>query len=170
MRYLQQMKFVLLAGLLLAVSACGFSLRSSDSLSANFSSIQLSTQQPNSELSRLIRRSLESSGVAVEISEFNGSNQELLSLTLGNEQLTSRPITVNPRARAAQHELRLELEVALSLSEQYLISPETLFVERAYFEDIENLNGNQEEIEIITSEMRRELGNQLIRRLSAVSN
>jgi LPS-assembly lipoprotein len=164
------MKFVLLAGLLLAVSACGFSLRSSDSLSANFSSIQLSTQQPNSELSRLIRRSLESSGVAVEISEFNGSNQELLSLTLGNEQLTSRPITVNPRARAAQHELRLELEVALSLSEQYLISPETLFVERAYFEDIENLNGNQEEIEIITSEMRRELGNQLIRRLSAVSN
>ena len=170
MRYLQQMKFVLLAGLLLAVSACGFSLRSSDSLSADLSSIQLSTQQPNSELSRLIRRSLESSGVAVEISEFNGSNQELLSLTLGNEQLTSRPITVNPRARAAQHELRLELEVALSLSEQYLISPETLFVERAYFEDIENLNGNQEEIEIITSEMRRELGNQLIRRLSAVSN
>ncbi len=170
MRYTHHIKFVLLCALLLTMTACGFSLRSSDALSSNFSNIQLSTQQPNSELSRLIRRSLESSGVAVELTEGNASEQEAVSLMLSNEQLISRPITVNPRARAAQHELRLELEVSLSRADQYLISPETLFVERTYFEDIENLNGNQEEIAIITSEMRRELGNQLIRRLSAASN
>ena len=46
--------------------------------------------------------------------------------------------------------------------------PETLFVERMYFEDIENISGNQQEIELIRAEMRRELVNQLMRRLEAV--
>ena len=126
------------------------------------------SQQPASELSRLILRSLESSGVDVQLLDSVEADTEQLTLIVSGEQIISRPITVNPRARAAQHELRLEMEIALGRDKQYLISPETLFVERVYFEDIENISGNQEEVEIITSEMRRELGNQLIRRLSAV--
>ena len=80
----------------------------------------------------------------------------------------SRPVTVNPRARAAQYELRLSINIALAQADAMLIDTETLFVERSYFEDIENISGNQEEIELITAEMRRELVNQLMRRLEAV--
>jgi outer membrane lipopolysaccharide assembly protein LptE/RlpB len=75
---------------------------------------------------------------------------------------------VNPRARAAQYEMRLSINIALGNAERYLISPETLMVERIYFEDIANIAGTQEEVEIITAEMRRELVNQLMRRLEAV--
>jgi len=59
--------------------------------------------------------------------------------------------------------------MAFGLGDEMLIDAETLFVERIYFEDIENINGNQEEIEIITTEMRRELVNQLMRRLESVN-
>ena len=58
--------------------------------------------------------------------------------------------------------------MALMLGERALIAPETLFVERTYFQDIENISGNQEEAEIISAEMRRELIDQLMRRLAAV--
>tara|TARA_B110000438_G_scaffold302596_1_gene360779 strand:+ start:730 stop:1080 length:351 start_codon:yes stop_codon:yes gene_type:complete len=90
-------------------------------------------------------------------------------LAISNEATESRPITVNPRARAAQYELRLSITMAFGLRDEMLIDMETLFVERIYFEDIENINGNQEEIEIITTEMRRELVNQLMRRLESVN-
>jgi outer membrane lipopolysaccharide assembly protein LptE/RlpB len=48
------------------------------------------------------------------------------------------------------------------------LEPETLFVERTYFQDVENISGNQEEAEIISAEMRRELINQMMRRLAAI--
>jgi LPS-assembly lipoprotein len=96
-----------------------------------------------------------------------GSNVALLGIA--NEQLVSRPVTINPRARAAQIELRLSVDMGLLLGPQTLIEPETLFVERTYFQDVENISGNQEEAEIISAEMRRELINQMMRRLAAIN-
>jgi len=64
--------------------------------------------------------------------------------------------------------MRLSINIALGSAEEYLIFPETLMVERIYFEDIANIAGTQEEVEIITAEMRRELVNQLMRRLEAI--
>lgn len=94
------------------------------------------------------------------------SNIALLLIT--NEQVVSRPVTVNARARAAQYELRMSITIALGQSTGYVIEPEALVVQRIYFEDIENISGNREEVEIISAEMRRELVNQLMRRLEAV--
>ena len=52
----------------------------------------------------------------------------------------------------------------------FLIESEALFVDRIYFEDIENITGNQEEIRIITSEMRQNLVSQVMRRLESAIN
>lgn len=156
-----------LAVLMLALGGCGFALRGSDALSANFASMQIYSEQPNSEFSRLLRRSLESADVAVtEVTE-SEADPGIPLLGIAGEQVISRPVTINPRARAAQIELRLSVVAALMLGEQTLMEPETLFVERTYFQDIENISGNQEEAEIISAEMRRDLINQLLRRLSA---
>ncbi|NKB34258.1 MAG: hypothetical protein GKR91_14295 [Pseudomonadales bacterium] len=151
--------------------SCGYSLRGSDVISSRFDALQLSLAQPNSEFSRLLRRSLEVADVSTELTL--ASEAELLAsttpvLAVGNEQVNSRPVTVNPRARAAQYEMRLSITIALGQSNQMLIEPETLFVDRTYFEDIENIAGNREEVEIIAAEMRRELVNQVMRRLEAV--
>ena len=158
----------LLTSIAVILSACGFSLRGSDILSSKFDTLQLNAQPPNSEFSRLLRRSLEVADVSVEAVLPENLDSELPVLAISNEQVVSRPVTVNPRARVAQYELRLSINVVLARADELLINPETLFVERIYFEDIENISGNQEEIELITAEMRRELVNQLMRRLEAV--
>lgn len=157
-----------LTALALFLSACGYSLRGSDVLSSKFDSVLLNSQQGNSEFSRLLRRSLEVADVTVLSATSGSLNEEQFVLDIGREQTISRPITVNSRARAAQYELRLSVVIRLSKSGEALIPQETLYVQRNYYEDIENISGNQEEIEIISSEMRRELVNQLMRRLAAV--
>lgn len=157
-----------LSTLLLILSSCGFSLRGSDVLSTNFSELQIYSDQPNSELTRQLRRSL--NGAEVNITEvgLNEADSNIALLAIVNEQLINRPVTINPRARAAQIELRLSVDIALMHDEQTLLEPETLFVERIYFQDVENISGNQEEAEIISTEMRRELINQMMRRLAAI--
>lgn len=156
-----------ITALVLLLSSCGYSLRGSDVLSSKFDSVLLNSQQANSEFSRLLRRSLEIADVAVTSANSDSVDEQQLVLDIGNEQIISRPVSVNPRARAAQYELRLSVVISLRRSGEQLISPETLSVERSYFEDIENIAGTQEEVEIISSEMRRELVNQLMRRLAA---
>lgn len=158
---------LIIACICTSLAACGFSLRSNDVLTSKFSALRLDLQQPGSELATLLRRNLEIAEVNTE-SGFPNQQNAVPMLTLSAERLLSRPVSVNPRARAAQYELRLSVDASLTLEERVLFGPETLVVERSYFEDIENISGNQEELAIISTEMRRDLINQLMRRLEAV--
>ena len=128
--------------------------------------------QPNSEFSRILQRNLELADVHVINSiESDQANSNLPhELLVGGEEISTRPITINSRARAAQYEMRLSIEITLRVNETFLIESEALFVDRIYFEDIENITGNQEEIRIITSEMRQNLGSQVMRRLESAVN
>ena len=157
----------------LSLVTCGFSLRGNELINSRFNNLQLSLSQPNSEFSRMLRRSLDVAEVSTEVistSEEMGLASSIPVLAIGDEQISNRPVTVNARARAAQYEMRLSITIALDQADEMLIEPETLFIDRTYFEDIENLTGNREEVEIIATEMRRELVNQLIRRLEAADN
>ena len=153
--------------LALALQSCGFALRGSDAISANFSSLVLDLQQPQSEFSRLLQRSLEMADVDIN-SRLDADGDSLPLLAVANERVSNRPVTINPRARAAQVEIRLSVDITLTSGESDLIPAETLMVDRVYFQDIENIAGNQEEVQIITAELRRELVNQLMRRLESV--
>ena len=155
---------------IIALNQCGFTLRSNDVISSRFNSIQLNLQPPNSELSRLLRRRLDIAGVETQLLTTNSPNFNQPVLVISDEQMTSRPVTFNPRARTAQQEMRLSITILFEQGEQMLIRPETLSVERTYFEDVENIAGNQEEVVIIRAEMRGELVNQIMRRLEAASN
>lgn len=161
---------IICIGVSLLLSACGFSLRGNETLTSKFSVLQLQQQQPNSEFARLLKRSLEIASVTIADTTANSVDTRIPVLIVGAEQLVSRPVSVNPRARAAQYELRMSVDASLMQDAEAVMGPETLFVERSYFEDIENIAGNQEELEIITNEMRRELVNQLLRRLEAAPN
>ena len=154
----------------ITLNQCAFTLRSNEVISSRFNSIQLNLQPPNSELSRLLRRRLDISGVETQLLTTNSPNFNQPVLVISDEQMTNRPVTFNPRARTAQQEIRLSITILFEQGEQMLIRPETLFVERTYFEDVENIAGNQEEVVIISAEMRGELVNQIMRRLEAASN
>ena len=152
---------VLSTGLL---GSCGFALRGSNSISSNFEALALDIDLPNSEFGRLLRRSLQVAGVETTVS---ANSTELAVLRVSNERLVNRAVTVNPRARAAQYEIRLSVDISLDRADVSILAPQTLTVERTYFEDIANIAGTRDEVEIITNEMRRDLVDQLLRRLEA---
>ncbi|MFZ8976510.1 MAG: LPS assembly lipoprotein LptE, partial [Pseudohongiellaceae bacterium] len=91
------------------------------------------------------------------------------TLKVSNEQVSTRPVSINPRARASQVELRISVNIALTVGGKPTIHNETLTVVRTYFQDIENIAGNQEEAQIIANELRQELVNQLMRRLESAA-
>ena len=156
---------LLLLVLALSVQACGFTLRGNDAIASSFDNLNLELVQPQSELSALLQRSLRAAGVSL-------SSQELKTaptLKLRNEQISTRPVSINPRARASQVELRLSVNIALPVGGKPTILDETLTVVRTYFQDIENIAGNQEEAQIIANELRQELVNQLMRRLESAA-
>ena len=155
-----------------ALYSCGYSLRDNQLLETNIKSIELNLSQPNSEFSRILRRNLELAGVntiASNVSQEITPNIEH-ELIISSEEISTRPVTINSRARAAQYEMRLSLEIALKNSERVLVEPETIFVDRIYFEDIQNITGNQEEIRLIISEMRQDLLLQVMRRIESALN
>lgn len=145
----------------LALGACGFALRGADAVSANFSALRLDFQQPDGELARLLRRSLDAAGVE----DVAGPAAPVLSV--GAERTSGRPVTVTPRARAAQIEIRLAVDISLTRRGETLIPLQTLELERSYYENIESIAGNREEAEIITDELRRDLVARIMRRLQA---
>lgn len=160
-------KPLLVSCLVVLLSGCGFTLRGSDTLSAKFTSLQLNLESRNSEFARSLIRTIENAGVAVELIDEIDLESDIPVLMVSDEQATRRVVTVNPAARAAQYELLLVVTAAFGQSSNVYFGPDELQVEKVYFEDIENIAGSQEEIEIITAEMRRELVAQLIRRIEA---
>ena len=149
--------------LTLSVQACGFTLRGNDTIVSRFNSLNLELEQSQSDFSALLQRSLTAAGVTLLAQQLEAAP----ILKVSNEQILIRPVSINPRARASQVELRLSASIALMVGGQPLIPDETLTVVRTYFQDIENIAGNQEEAQIIANELRQELINQLMRRLES---
>ena len=160
---------VILLGFL---TSCGYSLRTNQLIEGSLDTIHLTLSQPNSEFSQILRRNLELADVKVinSIESQQAHSNLTHELSIGGEEISTRPITINSRARAAQYEMRLSIEITLRVNKTFLIESEALFVDRIYFEDIENITGNQEEIRIITSEMRQNLVSQVMRRLESAVN
>ena len=154
------------------LDSCGYSLRGSQLRNVSLDVLNLNFLQPNGELARILTRNLITTGLNIEsdvsISKPTQPNQ--LTLTVSDEETDIRPVSINPRARAAQYEIRLSIVIRLEADNETKIESDTLSVERTYFEDIENIVGNQEEVQIIISEMRQNLITQVMRRLESNIN
>ena len=154
------------------LDSCGYSLRGSQLRNANLDVLNLIFSQPNGNLARNLERNLVATGLNIE-SQVNISKPtqpRQLTLTVSAEETSIRPVSINPRARAAQYEIRLSIVIRLEAENEIKIESDILSVERTYFEDIENIVGNQEEVQIIISEMRQNLITQVIRRLESSIN
>ena len=161
---------IALSAWMLILAGCGFSLRGSTVLSGDLPQLQLNLQQPNSEIAQLLSRALADANVSTLESPEYSADAVIPVLSVGAEQLTVQPVTVTPRARAAQYDIRISLPVSLIRGEATLLGPEEMTVQQVYYENTGNITGTQEEIKIIQGEMRRELVNQLLRRLEAVGS
>lgn len=151
----------LVAALLL--SGCGFALRGSIPMPAALQTLQVESPNPNSEIVREVSRMLRNNAVTLT----DAPSATTYRLGIGTEEVTERMLSVNANARAGEYELTISVAAQLRRGTQ-TIGPETFTVARAYLADPEAAVAKSEEAELIRAEMRRELAQQILRRLQSL--
>lgn len=149
----------------LILSSCGFALRGANSGPISNDAVYLQSAQENSALTQGLTTALSNA----QLRMVDSMQSAHYVLQIGAEEFSSRTSTVNGRARAAQYNLQLSTRISLSQGGNELLTDEPLSVERSYFEDTANIAGSTQEIEILQQEMRRELVEQVMRRLRAAA-
>ncbi len=151
--------------LLAALAGCGFQLRGGaggSSLPDAWQPMHLNTPSPNSELSRVVRTRFTASGI-----RWLPASEAAYWLELGNERFNQRNLSINAQARAAEFELTLRARFAVRDSDgNLLLPPDDAIVTKQMENDPRNVVGKAEEIRILRSEMRTELAQQIMRRIS----
>ena len=150
-----------LAGTVCLVSACGFTLRGVTPLPPELQTLVLASAQPDGEFEREVRRALENNGVSLV------ESGAVYRLVLGGESISERTLSVNANARSGEFELALRVEYDLRQNGSVISGPNLLATTRVYLTDPENAVAKEEEANLIRSEMRRELAQQLLRQLQA---
>jgi LPS-assembly lipoprotein len=146
-----------------ALSGCGFTLRGSVDLPAALQTLQLESPSPDSEIVREVRRMLRNNDVTLTDTAAAG----VYRLGIGAEATSERVLSVNANARAGEYELTMSVAAQLRRGTE-TIGPENFSVSRVYLTDPENAVAKNEEAELIRTEMRRELAQQILRRLQSL--
>ncbi|MFL2840466.1 MAG: LPS assembly lipoprotein LptE [Pseudohongiellaceae bacterium] len=149
---------------LLLLSACGFTLRGIDTqvLSANLQQIELIHSNSSNELGQILRRSLSASGV--EIIE----NSSAYKLILGDEQRLERIVSFNRNVRSGEYRLTLISSFQLQNNGETILASEIISLDQIYEADPSNASAKTNEAELVITELRQALAEQILRRLQSV--
>ena len=157
-------KWICLSAMLMCLAGCGFQLKGSDAASSSAKlegmTLQLISSQPRSELTREVSRALSARGLIL-LEEGDAT----LTLVLQPEQFTQRNVSLTAQARAAELELTLFTDFTLNQPESDPIEARATVI-RQMLNDPRNVVGKTEEIRLLREEMRRDLADQIARRIS----
>ena len=153
-----------LSAILICLAGCGFQLKGSDAASSSAKlegiTLQLISSQPRSALTREVSRALSATGLML-LEE----GDVMLTLVLQPEQFTQRNVSLTAQARAAELELTLFADFTLNQQASDPIDARAT-VTRQMLNDPRNVVGKTEEIRLLREEMRRDLADQIARRVS----
>ena len=157
-------RWICLSAILMCLAGCGFQLKGSDAASSSAKlegmTLQLISSQPRSELTREVSRALSATGLML-LEE----GDAMLTLVLKHEQFTQRNVSLTAQARAAELELTLFADFTVKQQESEPIYARAT-VTRQMLNDPRNVVGKTEEIRLLREEMRRDLADQIARRIS----
>ena len=157
-------RWICLSAILMCLAGCGFQLKGSDAASSSARlegmTLQLISSQPRSELTREVSRALSATGLML-LEE----GDAMLTLTLQPEQFTQRNLSLTAQARAAELELTLFADFTLNQQASEQIDARAT-VTRQMLNDPRNVVGKTEEMRLLREEMRRDLADQIARRVS----
>ena len=157
-------KWICLSAMLMCLAGCGFQLKGSDAASSSAKlegmTLQLLSNQPRSELTREVSRALSATGLIL-LEEGDAT----LTLVLQPEQFTQRNVSLTAQARAAELELTLFTDFTLNQPESDPIEARATVI-RQMLNDPRNVVGKTEEMRLLREEMRRDLADQIARRVS----
>jgi LPS-assembly lipoprotein len=148
------------------LTACGFQLRgtggSSMALPESWKSMHLVTTSPNSEFSRDVIALLAANGV-----QWTERDKANLSLVLGAEQFQQRYLSLNAEARVAEYELTMTSQFSiLDAGNKEIMAPTVVSVVKLVENNPRNVVGKEGEVQMAQSDMRSDLAQQIMRRIS----
>lgn len=156
---------LLLIAVTLFVSACGWHLRGTLTLPEGLDTVYLNNQANTQVLQRTLSELLVANQVT--LADSPASAQLLINILSYDEH--RRVVSIGDNTLVTEYELIAEADFSIEDAQGNPVLPESeVSVIRAYQFDQNNVLGKAEEERLIQTEMRRELAQQVIRRLRFV--
>lgn len=149
-------------GLTLLLSACGFQLRGTGDVEFGLKELDLQARNSYGDTVRELQTLLERNDVRVH----PGAKY---SLNLANEQTRQRTASYTSSARSAEYELTSTLDYQFRGPQDRLLLEDRVEVQKVYVHDSNNLIGSSQEGDQLRQEMRRELLQQLVMRIQRIT-
>lgn len=160
------MKKVIAWGLLaVAASSCSWHLRGSVGLPQQLSQIYISAQDSKGALMTELRQTLKASHIAV----LEDSSSANYSLSILNETKDKRTAGVGGDALSSAYEITLKVDYEIQLKNSPEITKATASSVRSFNYNTATINSATQEEALLEQEMRRDLVQQMLRRLTAVA-
>ncbi|WP_342624121.1 LPS assembly lipoprotein LptE [Pseudomonas alkylphenolica] len=154
---------LLVMGLAVLLSACGFQLRGTGTSELTITELDLSARNAYGETVTQLRQALKSSGVNVHA----GAPYKLV---LTNEAETQRAATyAGGSGRSAEYELSTVLSYSIEGHNNTNLLNDKLEVRKIYLHDGNNITGSQQEATQTRQEMRRDLVQNMLVRLQLLT-
>lgn len=153
---------LLVIGLAVALSACGFQLRGTGTTKIALTDISLTARDAYGYTVKELTRTLEQSGVKVH----PGAAYQL---DLVNESESQRTTSYTSSARSAEYELTTKVDYQLVGHEKRVLLNDSVEVNSTITHDGSNLAGSQSASDQVRSEMRRQLVQNLMLRLQQMT-
>ena len=153
---------LLVAGMALLLSACGFQLRGTGETSFGLEELNLQARNSYGETAQQLEELLKDNGVRVH----PGARY---TLDLVREQNRQRTASYSTSARSAEYELTSVLDYEFRGPQNTLLLEDRVEVQKVYVHDNSNLIGSDQEAGQLRAEMRRELLQQLSMRVRGIT-
>ncbi|AQT96628.1 MULTISPECIES: LPS assembly lipoprotein LptE [Pseudomonas] len=153
---------LLVMGLAVLLSACGFHLRGTGTNELAIKELDVSARDAYSETVTQLRQVLENNGVHV----YTGATYKLF---LANETQTQRNLSYASAGRASDIELSTVLSFEVQGRDHLPLMSDDVQIQKIVGHDGNNLVGSDSEIIQVRKEMRRELVQRMVLRLSMIT-
>lgn len=156
--------------LVLALSACGFHLRSALSLPPDLGPVRVVAADRYSPLATTLAQALESAGAEPAPDATVPGAADVAVLDVLSEQWADTPVSVDQFGRSVEFSLRYAVVFELRGADGRAIVPrQSIELSRDYISNPVNSIGTEGEREILVRELRREMAASILRRIDAVS-
>ncbi|AZD82064.1 LPS assembly lipoprotein LptE [Pseudomonas chlororaphis] len=153
---------LLVMGLAVLLSACGFQLRGTGTTELAIKELDLSARNAYGETVTQLRQVLQNSGVKV----YAGAPYKLV---LTREQESQRSLSYAGAGRSAEYELTTVLNYEIQGQNNLSLLSDKLQVQKVYIHDGNNLVGSDQESLEVRKEMRRDLVQNMMLRLQLLT-
>ncbi|SEJ92697.1 LPS assembly lipoprotein LptE [Pseudomonas sp. NFR16] len=153
---------LLVMGLAVLLSACGFQLRGTGTNALSIKELDVSARDAYGDLVTQLRQTLTSSGVHV----YTGAQYKLF---LAREEESSRSASYTGAGRSAEYQLTDVLKYEIRGTKDVVLISDNVQVQKVYVHDGNNLVGSDQEADQVRQEMRSDLIQLMLARLQLLT-